>query len=413
MNTIAGDNIQTSKVDKVMKKLKKSKNDTKEFLIEAGVILIKPREYTTITEDQREISTFLDRKVHSHSQQGKYRATFAGPGQENKDAGWRKIEVAWPFQMYKLNRSQELSDFLSNPSDDLFDEYRSRFKPQKGNRIEWTYGQKSRLEEHVHGQATWIVDLQTTEWVKCSDGVIRKPSESPLEGGEGEFHALIDQRFSKIYEKLGVKFGQDTDTMDNDQVLQWWRKNVVRDVDRLISILKEKALKGDALFCEIQDLQFTTTHNVKAPVRRHIPNIWNTLGGYFGSWDDLPKPLINFLNPKINLPKLTPELLIQFIESLTHQSATYIDERIKHLQDVHAKLAEFKFKPTNVKLLTYDDEWEDVKDVSYVFLTDDQNKSDLFLEKSSALINFLNKYLLSLPSLKNTILNYWTMNSAL
>ena len=386
VSRIAGNNLQTPKVKKIMEKIGKSIPFTKDFLIKAGVIIIEPIERITVTKDHLDVSNFLGIEVHTHTSSGHFRATYAGPVKKRKDAGWRKIEVVWPFEIEEHKETEELSSFLCEPTEDLLSEYRERLKPKRGNRIEWYFN--TDRDESSLNQATWIVDLQNTEWVKCSDGVIRKPSDSPLEGGEGEFHALVDNNISEIYEKLGIKFGQDTDTMDDHQVLRWWKNNAVRDVPRLIEILRERGLKGDALVDEIQDLQFTTAHRVRAPVRRHIQNISNPLGGYFGEWDDLPNPLTNFLKGKMDPPQLTSEMLVQFIQSLTHQSPTYIDENIKHLQAAHAQLAEFENESIDVKLLTYDDEWVIANEVPYILLTDDQNKSDLFLEKIARIDQF-------------------------
>jgi hypothetical protein len=378
---IAGDKLQTNKVNELMKKLRKPTDYTRKFLIDAGANSIEPKDHTTFTNDHSDVSHFLGiNEIPPPANQGRYRATGAGPGKANKGAHWRKIDVIWPFPIEEHSNTDELGDFLCNPSDELLSEYNQRSRRNNGRRIEWYYGGKDKVEPG-RKPAKWIVDLQNNEWVKCSDGGIRKPGDSPPEEGDGDFHALIRENAREIYEKLGIKFGQDTDAMDDEQVLEWWKQHPVRDVSRLINILEERGLEDGALRADIQDLQFISSNRAKAPFRRFIINISDPLGGYFGEWEELPDELTKFLKGKIDPPLLNAEMLVQFIESLTHHSPTYVDENITHLQNAHAQLSELKGKPSKLKLLTYSDEWVSVEDTPYIQLTADQDRSELFAEQ--------------------------------
>ena len=64
-------------------------------------------------------------------------------------------------------------------------------------------------------QAKWVEDINSLSWVKCSDGVFRKPSESPLNNASNhmDYHALLDSETSDFYKRIGITFDSNMDEM--------------------------------------------------------------------------------------------------------------------------------------------------------------------------------------------------------
>jgi hypothetical protein len=383
---------QSDKINTIAKKLKKTKV-TRKFLIDCGVRLFTPTFHETTCNKPTEASSFIGRSVGKPTIMGEWRATWSG---EKKDEGvpnaWTLNDYIWPIDFSEVDDIEPLSKLLSDPPEDL----RKAMKDKKYavRRMTWYYAGIKEDPKPRKEPCKWLIDLRETAWVKCTGGGgYRMPRDAPLgSGGNSEaIEADIDDEVVEFYSSINVTFGSDLKGMSPEQRIDFWKRERFIDDKFFIKTLEESGFEGDELANALLQSNFRTQGGI-APLERFIVNCSSSFGGYFGSEEDLPSSVKQFLNKNaITLPdSITSPMLETYINSFSSRKEKDYLGNIKFIRTAYSELIDLnKLDLNKLKFRTIDGGWvEPGIDDLYIQLTADSFRFKDFKEQMLDLYQF-------------------------
>ncbi len=310
---IAPDLAISEELNDLMDKLPGPRIKKREMLIKAGAMHLVPSVYEKTLDDATEVTKFLGTKV---GKDGLYISTWSASktvAARVKNA-WIVHEWSWPIEFHKLEMTA-MSDYLSNPNKELRGIMESAEPKRWGS-----YFNNGPKKIPGTKEANWLTQLRDYEWVKCSDGIYRKPSNSPPPGS-GEPHAELDLDVIDFYSDIGIIFENSMDDLDPEQCLDLWTKQpVMREKLFLRKLDNLKMLEAEKL--EILPRILWRTHGgyfPHTPLSNFVHKPQSDLDGFIGDTGKIGEHVMEeFKKIGLQFPsRITPELAADFIQEIS------------------------------------------------------------------------------------------------
>ena len=318
----------------ILNKFKSSINIIK-FLNSAKLMTFKPKIKTTHANTEAYVLEHTGIPVSGTN----HKSTWSGDKGAPKDKygtgytslknGWRVIDYKWPIDFSKLEH-ESLSKYLSEPEPAL---EKSLLKSLRKKYIKY-YNNGPQGPIPSSRDCSWLADLKSNKWVKCSDGEFRKPSNSPLEGSEreGDYHAVLEEKFADIYEEIGVKFDSNWDEMDPAECMERWKSKPVRRKILFLKKLKEWNVEEVKKRHCLDQILWLTGGELSPHTRlSNFVNKTTSLDGFIGNSNLLGETELEEFE-KIGYrfkDDISEEMLINLINTVTNQ-VTNKNEMIRH-----------------------------------------------------------------------------------
>jgi hypothetical protein len=262
-----------------------SKNIEKDFLKRAGMIILCPIQ----DSEEKKEPEYVEEKtgiIVSDNDQTKHKSTRASTESNSLKNGWTITDYIWPIDIGEIE-IESLYDFLSKPSSEL-----KEIEKYCNNELSYFFnGPKGPFKGKK--QAKWVEDINSLSWVKCSDGVFRKPSESPLNNASNpmNYHALLDGETSDFYKRIGIIFDSNMDEMSPDDCMKIWQRKPVDDIKLFIKKLNQLGNSTENIESIIKGVKWTTKGDYfrDTELKYFVQKASTTLGGFIGLKDDLDK----------------------------------------------------------------------------------------------------------------------------
>ena len=365
---------QSKQLNAIAKRLRINKQISMNFLRECGVQVFAPVICSKVTSNTELASKFIGKTVKPAWQSGVWRATWSGnkSGKGVQDA-WTLNDYIWPLDFSDLD-IDVLSKLLSDPPTNLRTALNKAIKKRT---MTWFYSGKKDDGENKLMPCKWLTDLRETAWVRCTDGEYRRPRDAPIVSGDNPdiISAEIDDKVVEFYSKLDVVFGSDLNGMSPSQRIDYWKSARVTDTDLFISTLVESGLKDEELKNALLDSNFRTEGKKIAPIRRFISNPKSSLGGYFGTAEDLPQEVIKFMkkNSIEFLESITSVMWEEYINSFSSRPEKDYLGNLQHINYAYSELIiQEDLDKFNLKYRSINGEWlEPGENELYLQLTND------------------------------------------
>jgi len=265
----------------------------KKFLTSAGLINFLPFQVDTYSRAPNQVRKETGVKV---GHDGPHRTTAASESYW-LPKHWTIIDWRWPIGFDKFT-TDSITIYLSQPSDELKNFMRNASKAKKTRAIKYFFS-TDKGPYYAGMDNSWLKDLKSKPWVKCSDGELRIPSRSPIQGSDStsKFFANLDEKTIELYMNLGLKFESSLDDLTEKECMELWQSQQVRIQSFFLKKLKSWDASNEEKISYAQETIWATGGELfeTTKLKYFVHNPSTTLGGYVGKTELIDDSITEYL----------------------------------------------------------------------------------------------------------------------